>query len=503
MKWSYATGDDVWTSPVIGNDGTVFAASKDGKLYALNSDGELKWFFETNSYISYSSPTIGSDGVIYIGSTDNYLYALDPNGTLKWKYTNGVNLVETSPLIGSDGTVYIKIWGRIHAINGSSAGLADSSWPVSGHDQEHTGVASLPSDSGFSVSPSGVALGTGKTAVLNISGGTGPYQVSLSDDSVADFSLNENEVIITGFSQGNSTLTIKDSKGDSVLADINVTNALIPVGNVISGNLKIGAVINAYETGPVEARWHEGGKDTTDRGDKVIWGYFYADSSDVSWGSEQNPEVFVKIWFDKKGRTDANYFHVSVPNIEIFTGFTGNEAYDVQDMITMNSRRYVRHYHEDSHSRSEAGFEDGRCAYAYRTGCRYEAAPEEPSGSDTINSLFIGSVIHTEEKGAIEAIWKSKGRDTTSRGDEVVWGYFHADPAEVSWGSAENPELFVKIWSDVSGMINVNYIHVSVPPINVYSDYPDDGSSYDKADTTYTDNRYIRHDFHRESSDKK
>jgi hypothetical protein len=64
----------------------------------------------------------------------------------------------------------------------------------------------------------------------------------------------------------------------------------------------------------------------------------------------------------------------------------------------------------------------------------------------------------------------------------------------VTWGSSNNPDLFVKIWFDVGGRVDVNFFHVSVPDIEVYSDLPDDGA-YNSQGTTIMDNRYIRHEF--------
>ena len=119
------------------------------------------------------------------------------------------------------------------------------------------------------------------------------------------------------------------------------------------------------------------------------------------------------------------------------------------------------------------------------------------SGGNLVTSdLWIKAVINTEEKGPIEAVWKKGGEDTTSRGDRVIWGHFYASPNDVTWGSENNPDLFVKIWFDVSGRVDVNYFHVSVPEIEVYSDYPYDGT-VDEQGTTTMDNRYIRHEYMR------
>ena len=67
---------------------------------------------------------------------------------------------------------------------------------------------------------------------------------------------------------------------------------------------------------------------------------------------------------------------------------------------------------------------------------------------------------------------------------------------DVSSDGENNPDLFVKLWFDVSGRINVNYFHVSVPDIEVYSDLPSDGT-YDQKGTTIMSDRYIRHKYWR------
>jgi hypothetical protein len=254
----------------------------------------------------------------------------------------------------------------------------------------------------------------------------------------------------------------------------------------VTNDLWIRAVINTVEKGPVDAVWQKGGEDTTSRGDRVIWGHFYASPSDVTWGSLNNPDLFVKIWFDASGRIDVNYFHVSVPDIEVYTDYPYNGTANEQGTTTM-SRRYIRHYFEGGMSNSEDNYEDGIPAAGY-------SQANNPSGYSTINNLRIGSIIETVEKGPINGVWRLGGQDTTTRGDQVVWGHFYASPSDVTWGSLNNPDLFVKIWFDAGGRIDVNYFHVSVPDIEVYSDYPDD-TTYDQKGTTIMSDRYIRHEY--------
>jgi N-acetylneuraminic acid mutarotase len=259
-------------------------------------------------------------------------------------------------------------------------------------------------------------------------------------------------------------------------------------GNFVTSDLWIKAVINTEERGPIEAVWQKGGEDTTSAGDRVIWGHFYASPDDVTWGSEDNPDLFVKIWFDHYGRLDVNFFHVSVPDIVVYSDYPYDGIADEQGTTTM-STRYIRQYYENSQSYSEDNYEDGNPPSGYsQTG--------NPTGYSTINDLRIGAIIDTVEKGGIDALWRLGGQDTTSRGDRVVWGHFYASPSDVTWGSSNNPDLFMKIWFDVSGRVDVNFFHVSVPDIEVYSDLPND-STYDQQGTTIMNNRYIRHEYWR------
>jgi len=88
-KWRFKTkGETVWSSPAI-VDGVIyfgdwnFSGVKDesgnslwGFLYAVDAKtGHELWSFKTGGNI-VSSPVVGADGVVYFGSLDGYLYAL-------------------------------------------------------------------------------------------------------------------------------------------------------------------------------------------------------------------------------------------------------------------------------------------------------------------------------------------------------------------------------------------------------------------------------------------
>jgi outer membrane protein assembly factor BamB len=116
LKWSFTTDGPIFSSPVIGSDGTIYVSSQDYKLYAINQDGSQKWNFTTNGPV-HSSPAISSDGTIYVGSQDHNLYAINPDGTQKWIFTTGGG-VDSSPIISSDGTIYVGSFdNKLYAIN--------------------------------------------------------------------------------------------------------------------------------------------------------------------------------------------------------------------------------------------------------------------------------------------------------------------------------------------------------------------------------------------------
>lgn len=105
LRWRYPTGSWVWGSPALDAEGMIYCASFDGRMYALTPTGKLAWAFQTRDWVR-SSPVLGPDGAVYFGSRDGKIYALNPSGTLRWAYPTGDG-VDSSPALGPDGTVYI------------------------------------------------------------------------------------------------------------------------------------------------------------------------------------------------------------------------------------------------------------------------------------------------------------------------------------------------------------------------------------------------------------
>ena len=52
----------------------MYVGCDNGEFYAINSDGSLKWSYTTGNEV-WSSPAIAADGTVYVGSFDDKLYA--------------------------------------------------------------------------------------------------------------------------------------------------------------------------------------------------------------------------------------------------------------------------------------------------------------------------------------------------------------------------------------------------------------------------------------------
>jgi len=116
--WSFPTPKGIFSTPVIGGDGTVYVGSADHYFYALNRDGSLKWRFETGELVD-SAAALHDDGTVTFISGDGLMYhlraddAADPSDRLVWTFDAAsepgkgyINWWEGNVAVGPDGALY-------------------------------------------------------------------------------------------------------------------------------------------------------------------------------------------------------------------------------------------------------------------------------------------------------------------------------------------------------------------------------------------------------------
>lgn len=113
--WEFPTGKGIFSTPVVGADGTIFVGSADRTFYALNPDGTARWSKLTGEIID-SSALLDDKGRVYVGSGDGRLYALDAaSGNEVWTFAADspdvnqafINWFEGNVAMGPDGTLYV------------------------------------------------------------------------------------------------------------------------------------------------------------------------------------------------------------------------------------------------------------------------------------------------------------------------------------------------------------------------------------------------------------
>ena len=162
--WTFRTGRGIFSTPVIGADGTIYVGSADHYFYAITQDGRMRWRLHTGGIIDAaaaistrdraqpltfgsgddhlyhvttprhgrprilwrfraSKPPVGGQQVdwwegnvaigpnddIYAGNTGGTAYALRQDGHLRWTFTGGQS-IWTTPAFTADGSSY---WGSL------------------------------------------------------------------------------------------------------------------------------------------------------------------------------------------------------------------------------------------------------------------------------------------------------------------------------------------------------------------------------------------------------
>ena len=105
VVWTFETGADINSSPVLDDRGDVYFGSDDGRVYALNVDGTLKWSHPTGNGV-VATPLVATMDRLYIGSKSGKFYCFNrTTGSVIWQYTAG-NEIHSSAAIDEQGRIF-------------------------------------------------------------------------------------------------------------------------------------------------------------------------------------------------------------------------------------------------------------------------------------------------------------------------------------------------------------------------------------------------------------
>ena len=105
MVWSFETGADINSSPVLDDRGDVYFGSDDGNVYALNVDGTLKWSHATGNGV-VAAPLVATMDRLYVGSKSGKFYCFNrTTGDVIWLYTV-TNEIHSSAAIDLSGRLF-------------------------------------------------------------------------------------------------------------------------------------------------------------------------------------------------------------------------------------------------------------------------------------------------------------------------------------------------------------------------------------------------------------
>lgn len=128
----------------------------------------------------------------------------------------------------------------------------------------------------------------------------------------------------------------------------------------------------------------------------------------------------------------------------------------------------------------------------YCTDCPEQTAPA--NGIYTLAPDVSARAVLHPSTGPVTLVWQEVGSDTTPSGDQVISGYFYADPKDFAYGSVFNPEVFVKIYIASNGWANIAFNHVTVDDVAVYSAHQYQGE-WDHSGTITLNGRLAEHQY--------
>lgn len=151
VAWMTHMPGQLLGSPVIDSHGHIYVGAslstrQGGQGYLVSVDGtshKIRWQYQAEEMIE-STPVVGDDGTIYFGDNAGWVYALSPRGDKKWavKYEAAVRSAGT--IVAPNLLTYALDDDVLVAMRCESTDLGGE-WPKLGRDNFHSFVGPTPS----------------------------------------------------------------------------------------------------------------------------------------------------------------------------------------------------------------------------------------------------------------------------------------------------------------------------------------------------------------------
>lgn len=148
-RWSTPLPGQVLGSPIVDENGSIYLGlaqnprnqSPRGMLIAVDAGShQIKWRYDAPAPIE-STPVLGDDGTLYFGDNDGTLHAIDTHGRPVWKTTLGA-AVRSAGAIPAPGHVAFGLDdGSLVVLSCSSQKLRVGGWPKLLGSADQSGLA--------------------------------------------------------------------------------------------------------------------------------------------------------------------------------------------------------------------------------------------------------------------------------------------------------------------------------------------------------------------------
>jgi outer membrane protein assembly factor BamB len=120
IKWKFAAGGDLVSSPTIKDKVDLIFGSLDGKIYSIRAlDALFNWSFDAGAGNEFHSAPVSSGKFIFAGNKDKKMYAINSDGTLKWTF-NTAESIYSSPLVYGGSVLFGSDDSKFYCVDSAS-----------------------------------------------------------------------------------------------------------------------------------------------------------------------------------------------------------------------------------------------------------------------------------------------------------------------------------------------------------------------------------------------